>query len=73
MRGWKGFLRDAGLSVFNFRDQWKYEMKIRELWMFYFVNFRETWTWNFHDRDTLFLLFNVREPCVGSPFTPHPL
>ena len=63
--GWKGFLRDTGLSVFNFRDQWKYEIKIRELWMFYFVSFRETWTWNFHHRDTLFLLFNFREPCVG--------
>ena len=35
--------------------------------MFYFVNFRETWTWNFHHRDTLFQLFNVREPYVGRP------
>ena len=33
LRGWKGFLRDTGLSVFNFRERWKREIKIRELWM----------------------------------------
>ena len=34
-RGVKGLLRDTWLSVFNCRDRWKREIKIRELWMSY--------------------------------------
>ena len=41
---------------------------------FYLGNFRETWTRNFNPRDALFLLFNVRDSCVGPsppPLLPH--
>ena len=31
-RGVKGLLPDTWLSVFNFRERWKYEIKTRELW-----------------------------------------
>ena len=33
MRGIKGLLRGTWLSVFNFRERWKYEIKTRELWL----------------------------------------
>ena len=41
-RGWKELLRDTWLSVFNFRERWKYEIKTRELWLVclsWYVNF----------------------------------
>ena len=41
--GWKGFLRDTGLSVFDFRERWKHEIEIRELWMvcsLWYVSFK---------------------------------
>lgn len=39
-RGEKGLLRETGLSA-NFRERWKYEIKIRELWKF---ACRDAWT-----------------------------
>ena len=42
-RGVKGLLRDTWLSVFNFRERWKYEIKTRELWLVclsWYVNFK---------------------------------
>ena len=41
-RGVKGLLRATWLSVFNFRERWKYEIKTRELWLVclsWYVNF----------------------------------
>ena len=42
-RGVKWLLRDTWLSVFNFRERWKYEIKTRELWLVclpWYVNFK---------------------------------
>ena len=42
-RGVKGLLRDTWLSVFNFRERWKYEIKTCELWLVclpWYVNFK---------------------------------
>ena len=42
----------------------------RRFWqalVFYFGNFRETWTRNSNPCDALFLLFNVRDSSVGPP------
>ena len=33
MRGEKGLLRDTWLSVFSFRERWKYKIQTRELWL----------------------------------------
>ena len=41
--GVNGLLRDTWLSVFNFRERWKYEIKTRELWLVclsWYVNFK---------------------------------
>ena len=43
MRGVKGLLCDTWLSVFNFCERWKYEIKTRELWLvclLWYVNFK---------------------------------
>ena len=73
VRGWKGLLRDTGLSAFNFRERWKYEIKIGELWMVCL-----SWCVNFESfirdiRDFHLIFFVKIEPQLKTNFTVKPV